>query len=95
MDDLGQASERRIAGQPFLDQPLERAASLIVAVRVGWRRARQKPTAPSSRCTCSTSFGSTNMILASGSRKRRMSQAVAARFTWILLRVTHFTTEFG
>src|SRR5258708_40021958 len=41
-------------------------------------------------CRAATSLGSTKMISALASMNRRISHAVAVRFTWIRLRVTHF-----
>src|SRR6266513_817949 len=50
-----------------------------------------KPIAPVRRSTSSTSAGSTKVKVASGSMKRRISHAVAVRFTRIWRRVTHCT----
>src|ERR1700693_1759645 len=46
--------------------------------------------APSRSWSAETSSGSTKRISACGSRKRRVGQPVAVRFTWMRFRVTHF-----
>src|SRR5882762_7863488 len=87
--DSRERAERSIVRQPLLSQRFERAAAFAIAVRV-CRPGSVETDGLVSLLHVATSSGATNRKLAAGSRKRRISHAVAVRLTRMLRRVTQF-----